>query len=109
MVVTLCFLPILPNGIISIAASRSRLKPWEFTLAMFFGSAFSTFVYCWLGSNLVQGDWLGSAALVVLMLSIAFLLWKYQTQVLHLVGQLVEKRKQRHGNRNADLPEGRRV
>ena len=26
-VVTLCFLPILPNGIISIAASRSRLKP----------------------------------------------------------------------------------
>ena len=52
MVVTLCFLPLIPNGFISIAASRSRLKPWEFTLAMFFGSAFSTFVYCWLGSNL---------------------------------------------------------
>ena len=42
MVVTLCFLPLIPNGFIPIAASRSRLKPWEFTLAMFFGSAFST-------------------------------------------------------------------
>ena len=35
MVVTLCFLPLIPNGFIPIAASRSRLKPWEFTLAMF--------------------------------------------------------------------------
>ena len=109
MVVTLCFLPLIPNGFISIAASRSRLKPWEFTLAMFFGSAFSTFVYCWLGSNLVHGDWLGSAALVVLMLSIAFLLWKYQKQVLHLVGQFVEKRKYRNGTKTADLSESRRV
>ena len=109
MVVTLCFLPLIPNGFISIAASRSRLKPWEFTLAMFFGSAFSTFVYCWLGSNLVHGDWLGSAVLVVLMLSIAFLLWKYQKQVLHLVGQFVEKRKYRNGTKTADLSESRRV
>ena len=89
MVVTLCFLPLIPNGFIPIAASRSRLKPWEFTLAMFFGSAFST--------------------LVVLMLSIAFLLWKYQKQVLHLIGQLLEKRKQRNGNKNADLSESSRV
>lgn len=109
MVVTLCFLPLIPNGFIPIAASRSRLKPWEFTLAMFFGSAFSTLVYCWLGSNLIHGDWIGSAVLVVLMLSIAFLLWKYQKQVLHLVGQLLEKRKQRNGNKNADLSESSRV
>ena len=109
MVVTLCFLPLIPNGFIPIAASRSRLKPWEFTLAMFFGSAFSTLVYCWLGSNLIHGDWIGSAVLVVLMLSIAFLLWKYQKQVLHLVGQLVEKRKQRNGNKNADISESSRV
>ena len=109
MVVTLCFLPVLPNGIISIAASRSRLTPWEFTLAMFFGSAFSTFVYCWLGSNLVKGTWLGSAALVVLMLSIAFLLWKYRRQVLHLVGQFVEKRIHRNEYKNADLSEGSRI
>ena len=108
-VVTLCFLPILPNGIIYIAASRSRLKPWEFTLAMFFGSAFSTLVYCWLGSNLIHGDWIGSAVLVVLMLSIAFLLWKYQKQVLHLVGHLLDKRNQRNGNKNADLSESSRV
>ena len=47
--------------------------------------------------------------MVVLMLSIAFLLWKYQKQVLHLVGQLLEKRKQRNGNKNADLSESSRV
>ena len=92
MVVTLCFLPLIPNGFISIAASRSRLKPWEFTLAMY-----------------VHGDWFGSAALIVLMLSIAFLLWKYQKQVLHLVGQFVEERKHRNGTKTADLSESRRV
>ena len=47
--------------------------------------------------------------LVVLMLSIAFLLWKYQKQVLHLVGQFVEKRKYRNGTKTADLSESRRV
>ena len=83
-VVTLCFLPILPNGFIPIAASRSRLKAWQFTLAMLCGSAFSTFVYCWLGSSLVQGDWLGSALLVALMLVIAFFMWKYQKQIVAL-------------------------
>ena len=57
----------------------------------------------------IHGDWIGSAVLVVLMLSIAFLLWKYQKQVLHLVGQLVEKGKQRNGNKNADLSESSRV
>ena len=51
----------------------------------------------------------GSAVLVVLMLSIAFLLWKYQKQVLHLVGQFVEKRKYRNGTKTADLSESRRV
>ena len=43
MVVTLCFLPLIPNGFISIAASRSRLKSWEFTLAMFCGSGSQTY------------------------------------------------------------------
>ena len=104
-VVTLCFLPILPNGIISIAASRSRLKPWEFTLAMFCGSAFSVFVYCWLGSSLVQGDWIASAVLVVFMLAVAFLMWRYQKQILHFTDRLMEKRKKQHGKQHTDISE----
>lgn len=95
-VVTLCFLPVIPNGIISIAASRSRLKPWEFTLAMFFGSAFSTFVYCWLGSSILHGDWLESAVLIVFMLAVAFLMWKYQQFILDFVNRLIEKRRKPH-------------
>ena len=102
---TLCFLPILPNGIISIAASRSRLKPWEFTLAMFCGSAFSVFVYCWLGSSLVQGDWIASAVLVVFMLAVAFLMWRYQKQILHVTDRLMEKRKKHHGKQHTDISE----
>ena len=43
------------------------------------------------------------------MLSIAFLLWKYQRQVLHLVGQFVEKRIHRNEYKNADLSEGSRI
>ena len=95
-VVTLCFLPILPNGIISIAASRSRLKPWEFALAMFCGSAFSTFVYCWLGSNILHGDWAGSAALIVLMLAVAFFMWKFQKQILAFVTKHIPKGDRHH-------------
>ena len=95
-VVTLCFLPILPNGIISIAASRSRLKPWEFALAMFCGSAFSVFVYCWLGSNILHGDWAGSAALIVLMLAVAFFMWKFQKQILAFVTKHIPKGDRHH-------------
>ena len=102
-------LPVVMASRLGVPVSQTGGIYILFTLAMFFGSAFSTFVYCWLGSNLVHGDWLGSAVLVVLMLSIAFLLWKYQKQVLHLVGQFVEKRKHRNGTKTADLSESRRV
>lgn len=93
MVLTLCFLPVLPNGIISVAASRSRLKPWQFALCMLFGTASGTFVYCWLGSSLVRADWALSALLLVLMLAVSFVLWKFQDQILHFVQHLLEKRK----------------
>lgn len=96
MVVTLCFIPLIPNGVIPIAASRSKLKPWEFTLAMFCGSAFSTFVYCWLGSNILHGDWAGSAALIVLMLAVAFFMWKFQKQILAFVTKHIPKGDRHH-------------
>ncbi len=101
-VVMLCFLPLIPNGIIPIAASRSRLKPWEFTLTMFFGSAFSTFVYCWLGSSLLRGEWILSAALVVFMLGVAVLLWKYQNAVMAMAAKFLEKRKQKKKAKRTD-------
>lgn len=88
MVVTLGFLPIIPNGIISIAASRTKLRLWQFALAMLCGSSFGTFVYCWLGSSLVQGNWLGSALLVALMLLIAVLLWRNEERLLRFIRQL---------------------
>lgn len=93
LVVTLSFVPFIPNGLISIAASRTRLKPWEFSIAMFCGSAFGTFVYCWLGSSLLQGQWLTSALLIALMLLVALLMWKYQKQILHLLEGYLKKRK----------------
>ena len=96
MVVTLCFIPLIPNGVIPIAASRSKLKPWEFTLSMFCGSAFSTFVYCWLGSNILHGDWAGSAALIVLMLAVAFFMWKFQKQILAFVTKHIPKGDRHH-------------
>ncbi len=95
MVLTLCFLPILPNGIISVAASRSRLKPWQFGLCMLFGTASGTFVYCWLGSSLIRADWVLSVLLLAGMLAVSFLMWKFQDQILHFVQNLLDKRKQR--------------
>lgn len=104
-VVTLCFLPVLPNGFIPIAASRSSLKVWQFTLAMLCGSAFSTFVYCWLGSSLVQGEWLASALLIVLMLAVAFVMWKYQKQILALAGKyrLRRGKEKQHVSKSSNI------
>ena len=76
-----------------------------YTLAMFCGSAFSVFVYCWLGSSLVQGDWIASAVLVVFMLAVAFLMWRYQKQILHFTDRLMEKRKKHHGKQHTDISE----
>lgn len=93
MVLTLCFLPVLPNGIISIAASRSRLKPWQFALCMLFGTACGTFVYCWLGSSLIRANWALSALLIAAMLAVSFVLWKFQNQILRFVEHFLEKSK----------------
>ena len=76
---------------------------------MFCGSAFSVFVYCWLGSSLVQGDWGASAALVVFMLAVAVLMWRYQKQILHATEKLMEKRKKHHGKQPSDVSESQRA
>ena len=104
-VVTLCFLPILPNGIISIAASRSRLKPWEFTLAMFCGSAFSVVRPTGSAAALCRATGSPRRLLVVFMLAVAFLMWRYQKQILHFTDRLMEKRKKHHGKQHTDISE----
>ena len=42
---------------------------------------------------------------VVFMLAVAFLMWRYQKQILHFTDRLMEKRKKHHGKQHTDISE----
>ena len=39
------------------------------------------------------------------MLAVAFLMWRYQKQILHFTDRLMEKRKKHHGKQHTDISE----
>ncbi len=58
-----CLMPLMPNGIIPYAAARTKMRLYQFFLAVTLGSFFSVFVMCAIGRRILQGKFLYAALL----------------------------------------------
>lgn len=87
-----CLIPILPNGIIPYAAARTKIRLYEFVLAVVLGSFFPVLVMCAVGKRLLHGDYLYAAILLILDFLVVFLLTRFRNQVcdrLYPIGQRI--------------------
>ena len=91
-VVLACLIPILPNGVIPVVAAKTSIKPWEYFLAIWGGSAPNIFLCCMLGSQILRGGLLVTVILAAVMLVVVLLLWKYQDKVLARLKQWFPKK-----------------
>jgi len=87
-----CLIPILPNGIIPYAAARTKIRLYEFVLAVVLGSFFPVLVMCAVGKRILHGDYLYAAILLIVDFLVVFILTRYRNQVcdrLHPIGRRI--------------------
>ncbi len=85
-----CLVPLVPNGIVPYAAARTRMKLYEFLLAVILGSFFPILIMCAIGKQILHGDYLYAAALFGFDLAVVIVLTRLRAQVcqwLHTLGQ----------------------
>jgi len=66
-----CMVPICPNGIIPIVASKMKISLPRFALSMWLGLLINTFIWCVAGEQMIEGQW-GTACALIAILVIGF-------------------------------------
>lgn len=80
-----CIIPIVPNGIIPYAASKTKMTFKQFALAVSLGSLTPIFVMCLIGGRILAGEYILAVLVFVVSLGAVVLLTRYRVQVMTLV------------------------
>ena len=63
-------IPVIPNGLIPLLASKLKISVPDFTLWVGLGSLPNILLCCAIGNRLIHGDWLVSILYFVVMMGI---------------------------------------
>lgn len=97
MTAVACLIPILPNGFIPYVAARTKVKTRYFALAIYLGSLFPVLVLCAAGSQFLQGGYVASGILLVLLCIFVYLLTRYKDAVLRAFRSISKNKRLRAG------------
>ena len=86
-----CFFPMLPNGLLPIAASRTTLKPWQYVLIIQICSLPDTIICCCLGEHVISGEWLESAILTGLLFVLVAAMLIFKDKIIRLMDRISDK------------------
>ncbi len=75
-------LPVVPNGLIPLLASRLDITVPGFSLWVGLGSLPNMLLCCAIGNRLIRGDWLLSIVYVAVMMLIVIVLWKWREPII---------------------------
>jgi len=100
-----CLIPVLPNGLIPLLASKTEVTLKQFVSAVTIGVTINVCVCVSIGDKLASGDTFACIALALLLCSLALLLWKEQDRLVRLEKKLSNIkfrrfRKKRFGHNN---------
>ena len=84
-VVILCLVPIVPNGLVPVFASRTSISFKRFLVSVVFGCIPTLFILAGIGNHLLVGDYLISIILCSILGSIAVLVYLYRNQIIEAV------------------------
>ncbi len=60
-----CLMPLMPNGIVPYAAARTKMRFYQFFLAVELGSCFPILIMCAVGKRILHGEFLYAALLFI--------------------------------------------
>ena len=90
--------PGLPNGIIPYAAANAGMRPKQFLAAIFISLPFPTLLTCAAGSFILEGNWLLTVLVGVVLFSFVGILFFNRTRLIARAHQLNDNRKKKPGH-----------
>jgi uncharacterized membrane protein YdjX (TVP38/TMEM64 family) len=97
MTVVACLIPILPNGFIPYVAAKTNIKPQHFALSVYCGTFLPALVLCAAGDKFLTGGYVMSAALLIALCILVFVMTKFKTQILSLIDKCFVKQRKHFG------------
>ena len=89
--------PGLPNGIIPYAAANAGMRPKQFLAAIFISLPFPTLLTCAAGSFILEGNWILTVLVGVVLFSFVGILFFNRTRLIARAHQLNDNRKKKAG------------
>lgn len=89
--------PGLPNGIIPYAAANAGMRPKQFLAAIFISLPFPTLLTCAAGSFILEGNWMLTVLVGVVLFSFVGILFFNRTRLIARAHQLNDNRKKKAG------------
>lgn len=91
MVMIGCMAPVIPNGIVPYAASISRVSRKGFCAGILLGSFPGILIFCAVGNQIMQGNFILAVLLCVLQIVLMIVLVRNQTAIMNLYIRLRQR------------------
>ena len=84
-VILLCLIPIVPNGLVPVFASRTNITYRKFILSVAVGSIPTLLVLAAVGNHLLMGDYFTSIILCIILGTVAGMVYLNQNRIIEMV------------------------
>ena len=77
-----CMIPIMPNGLIALLASKMDIGVKKYSLSIWAGSFINVLLCCAVGNRIIQGDWIIACIFVGILVSLSLIMWFLRDKIL---------------------------
>lgn len=82
LVVLACLLPVIPNGLIPLFASKMEISIPRFAISVWAGNIINVLLCCAAGNRVIQGDWIMACLFVLIPMALFLILWIFRDRIL---------------------------
>ncbi|MGI5888628.1 MAG: TVP38/TMEM64 family protein [Oscillospiraceae bacterium] len=98
-VVILCLLPVIPNGMVPIFASKTDITLTKFLISIGIGYIPTLFVFAAVGDLIISGNYLVSILLCIALGSLSVIIYLYRNKILEFTDKIGDKLARRKNNK----------
>ena len=88
IIILTCLIPVIPNGLIALLASKMEISTKSFAFSVWFGNIVNVAVGCAVGNRIIQGDWSVAAVLFLFMIILLLLMWFFRGTILKVYSKI---------------------
>ena len=80
-VLVACLVPVMPNGLVPLLASKLPIRLRTFIPSVIVGNIFNVIICVCLGNELLSGHWVVGVSLLLAMFAVVWLMWRFRIEV----------------------------